>query len=91
MRDGLAGRDGLPVGDGLTVTVRDSGIGFDPGRVGPDRLGISRSIVERMEDCGGTASVRSVPGRGTTVTLHLPAAADVFVSPHTPPVGWGAR
>ena len=100
---GLTGSDGLTgsatptATDGLIVRVRDSGIGFDPRSVGPDRLGISRSIVERMADCGGTASVRSVPERGTTVTLHLPAAADGFVStpvprgPQTPPVGRGAR
>jgi signal transduction histidine kinase len=65
-------------GDGtgeLTVTIRDRGSGFDPRRVGPDRLGISRSIVERITDCGGTASVQSSPGDGTTVTLRVPMPA----------------
>jgi signal transduction histidine kinase len=74
----------------LTVTVRDLGVGFDPGRVGPDRLGISRSIVERMEDCGGTAAVRSAPGHGTKVTLRLPAAvADAFESARRSAAGPG--
>ncbi len=59
----------------LVVTVRDSGVGFEPSRVGPERLGVRRSIVERIADCGGTASVRSAPGAGTTVTLRWPGGA----------------
>ncbi len=89
-----------PQPDALIVTVRDRGAGFDPGRVGPDRLGISRSIVERMEDCGGTASVRSAPGHGTTVTLRVPAAAapaaattaaHAFGSPRASAAGWRSQ
>jgi signal transduction histidine kinase len=75
---GEAGPDsgaGPAGGAALIVTVRDRGVGFDPGGVGADRLGIRRSIVERMADCGGTAAVRSVPGDGTTVTLRVPAHA----------------
>ncbi len=68
----------------LTVTVRDSGVGFDPGSVAADRLGIGRSIVERIADCGGTASVRSSPGNGTTVTLRVPMRADALASQHIP-------
>ncbi len=57
----------------VRVTVRDSGAGFDPARVGPARLGVRRSITERVEDRGGSASVRSAPGAGTTVSLCWPA------------------
>jgi signal transduction histidine kinase len=57
---------------GLRVTVRDEGAGFDPGQVGPSRLGLRRSIVERMADCGGQAVVRSAPGQGTVVSLSWP-------------------
>ncbi len=49
--------------------MRDAGAGFDPARVHPARLGLRRSIVERMADWGGQALVRSAPGEGTTVTL----------------------
>lgn len=57
----------------IQVTVRDEGAGFDPGGVGPARLGLRRSITERVEDWGGSASVRSAPGQGTTVCLWWPA------------------
>jgi len=55
--------------DGVLVTVRDQGAGFDPSRVDPTRLGLRRSIVERIADWGGRASVRSAPGGGTEVSL----------------------
>jgi signal transduction histidine kinase len=58
----------------IQVTVRDAGAGFEPGRVDPARLGVQRSITERVEDWGGSASVQSVPGQGTTVCLCWPAA-----------------
>ncbi len=54
---------------GLRVTVRDAGVGFDPAQVDPSRLGLRRSIIERIADCGGQAGVRSAPGAGTVVTL----------------------
>ena len=40
--------------------------------VGPataDRLGVRRSIIERMKRHGGTADIRSAPGEGTEVRL----------------------
>jgi signal transduction histidine kinase len=59
---------GEPPG-GLRVTVRDAGAGFDPAAVDQTRLGLRRSIVERLADVGGRASVRSSPGQGTMVSL----------------------
>jgi len=59
------------VSDGsIAVTVRDRGRGFDPGRPGGGR-GIAESIVGRMQRHGGTAVVRSRPGEGTEIDLHL--------------------
>ena len=58
---------------GLRVTVRDEGAGFDPARVGPGRLGLRRSIVERIADQGGQVSVTSAPGEGTVVSLRWAA------------------
>jgi len=57
---------------GLRVTVRDDGAGFDPDQVDPSRLGLRRSIIERIADCGGQALVRSAPGQGTVVSLSWP-------------------
>lgn len=52
--------------------VRDRGKGFDPEGVdGWERRGIRDSIVARMTRHGGTACVRSAPGEGTEVALHL--------------------
>jgi signal transduction histidine kinase len=58
----------------LQVIVRDRGTGFDLARVGRARLGLRRSIAERIADCGGQASIWSEPGRGTVVSLSWPAA-----------------
>lgn len=58
----------------LRITIRDVGAGFDVSRVEPGRLGVRRSITERVEDWGGSASVQSAPGEGTTVCLSWPAA-----------------
>ena len=59
----------------LRVTVRDAGAGFDPARVDPARLGVRRSITERVTDWGGRASVRSAPGQGTLVSMSWPGTA----------------
>jgi signal transduction histidine kinase len=61
-------------GDTLTVSVRDSGQGFDPGilvRPGAKGLGL-RSLCERMGFIGGKAEIRSAPGKGTEVSLVVP-------------------
>ena len=68
---------------GLEVTVRDAGAGFDPARVDPARLGLRRSIIERVADCGGQATIRSAPGEGTVVCLRWLRPAD----PHQAPAG----
>jgi len=59
----------------VDVFVRDRGVGFDPARVADDRYGVRRSIVDRMQRHGGSGEVRSAPGEGTEVRLHLPRPA----------------
>lgn len=56
----------------VDVFVRDRGVGFDPDAVPEDRLGVRRSIMERMRRHGGTAEVRSTPGEGTEVRMAVP-------------------
>lgn len=54
--------------EGLTVTVMDTGSGFDVDAIGEDRLGIRASIVARMAGVAGSATIES-DGAGTTVVL----------------------
>jgi PAS domain S-box-containing protein len=59
-------------GDRVVVVVEDDGVGFDPertelgGRLG--RVGMR----ERAEALGGTLTVESSPGAGTTVAVEVP-------------------
>ena len=66
----------LPAPGRLQVTVRDRGAGFDPADVDRTRLGLRRSIAERMADCGGQASIWSAPGQGTVAILSWPAPGE---------------
>lgn len=55
------------------VEVGDEGAGFDLGAVPAARLGVRRSIIERMQAVGGTAVVASNPGAGTRIRLEWTA------------------
>ncbi len=63
--------DGLAV----TVTVRDDGAGFALERLAEatraGRLGVAQTIVGRLREAGGEASVTSAPGQGTEVELRV--------------------
>lgn len=64
----------ISVGDNrVTVVVADDGIGFEPtARAIPSRrLGLT-SMRERVEALGGSITVRSAPGAGTTVRAEVP-------------------
>jgi len=56
-------------GDDVELFVRDRGKGFDLDAVPEDRLGVRRSVVDRMDRHGGVAEIRSAPGEGTEVRL----------------------
>jgi signal transduction histidine kinase len=53
------------------VNVRDRGVGFDPASTA-HRGGLADSIVSRVEAAGGSAEVRSGPGRGTEIVIRVP-------------------
>ena len=61
--------------DGVTVFVRDRGVGFDQANIAEDRRGVRNSIVDRMSRHGGSARITSSPGAGTEVELHMNRAA----------------
>lgn len=78
--------------DGVEVTVRDHGCGFDADAVRPG-FGIPQSITARMRELGGDAVVSSRPGRGTRVRLRSPARASSSPCDRSPagPLGGGGR
>jgi signal transduction histidine kinase len=59
-----------PTDDGVFVSVRDDGVGFDPAAV-VEGVGLPRSIRGRIEEAGGDVEVASAPGRGTEVRLTI--------------------
>lgn len=73
-----------PAASGWSVTVRDDGIGFDPAAVPADRLGLRRSVVDRLADVGGAVDVVSRRGHGTAVTLCWPRPAGAPAPPAVP-------
>ena len=56
----------------VAIVVVDDGPGFLRNDVPTNRLGILTSIEGRMRNVGGSAAVRSQPGRGTAVRLRWP-------------------
>jgi signal transduction histidine kinase len=56
----------------LEVFVRDRGSGFALDDVPADRLGVRRSIIDRMKRHGGDAELHSSPSTGTEVRLVIP-------------------
>jgi two-component system, NarL family, sensor histidine kinase DevS len=56
----------------LVLSIRDNGRGFDPG-AGQSQLGNGlRNIRDRARAIGGTLSIASLPGHGTTISVHVP-------------------
>ncbi|MEU9449502.1 sensor histidine kinase [Streptomyces sp. NPDC048277] len=60
--------------EALTVAVHDDGCGFDAGAE-CSGYGLA-GLRARAAEAGGTATVRSAPGDGTTVTVQLPLGGD---------------
>lgn len=66
---------------GLSVSVKDQGVGFDPASVRPG-VGMEQSIRGRLASLGGTAEFVSAPGQGTEVRMWVSSPAAV---PPPPP------
>ena len=61
--------------EGITLSIEDSGIGFDPSSVeGRPGLGFV-SMRERLRTVRGTVHVDSSPSRGTRVRVSVPPAS----------------
>jgi signal transduction histidine kinase len=62
------------VGDELQLTIRDSGVGFDPSMVmNKQGLGLI-SMRERINLVKGNLSITSKPGGGTQIQVRVPIA-----------------
>ena len=59
--------------DILRISIRDQGIGFDPKKTPPDRFGL-QGIYERARLFGGTATIETKIGKGTSILVQLPIA-----------------
>lgn len=55
----------------LTLSVVDNGCGFDLTPTTPGGDGLV-NLRQRMKELGGGCEIKSCPGRGTTVRIHLP-------------------
>ncbi|MBU8822290.1 MacS family sensor histidine kinase [Mycolicibacterium goodii] len=66
------------LGDSVTVSVRDDGVGIPDGRLAEaerqGRIGVAKSIVGRMDWLGGTAQLTTGPDSGTEWELTVPRA-----------------
>jgi signal transduction histidine kinase len=64
------------LGDSVTVSIRDDGVGIAEGRleeaVADGRVGVAKSIVGRMNWLGGSAKLTTAPGCGTEWELTVP-------------------
>ncbi|UCC64425.1 MAG: sensor histidine kinase [Anaerolineae bacterium] len=60
----------LRYADGVTLSVQDDGLGFDPETVDPDRYGLV-GIRERAALVDAQVTVDSVPNEGTTLTVRI--------------------
>jgi signal transduction histidine kinase len=67
--------------DGVTVSIADSGVGFDPKR--EKGLGLL-GIAERVNQLGGDFQIESRPGGGTVASLFLPVPAPATVAAAEP-------
>lgn len=62
------------VDDVVLVTVRDRGVGFEPGAArGGGGHGLDRSLTARIEEAGGRVDIVSSPGAGTEITIRMRA------------------
>ncbi|HEX2213508.1 MAG TPA: DUF5931 domain-containing protein [Mycobacterium sp.] len=64
------------LGDAVTVSIRDDGVGIADGRldeaVREGRMGVAKSIVGRLDSLGGSARLTTGPESGTEWELTVP-------------------
>lgn len=58
---------------GARLTVDDNGVGFEPAQASATRHGL-KGMKHRVQTYAGEFTLRSSPGRGTTVSVRIPIA-----------------
>ena len=66
-------------GSGLTVTISDDGAGFDRAAVG-DGHGVT-NMLDRIGAVGGSVTIDTAPGRGTTIRVFVPSTIEARTAP----------
>ena len=69
--------------DGVSLDVRDDGVGFEPATLAATGDGLSggmglQLMLERVQQLGGTRLIESSAGAGTSVVVHLQTQLAVF-------------
>jgi signal transduction histidine kinase len=59
----------------VTLYIRDNGHGFDPSQLEPSKGFGLASMQQRASALGGTMTLESEPGQGTTITVIVPRRA----------------
>jgi signal transduction histidine kinase len=59
---------------GLDVLLNDNGVGFDRSRIVNGRTFGLSTMEERIKKTGGELSIKSTPGKGTSVVFFIPLA-----------------
>jgi signal transduction histidine kinase len=85
------------MGNTVALDARDDGVGFDPSRTATEAgdrtsggFGL-KGMRERIEQAGGSLSVESAPGEGSTLAVELPMLAPESGSPEPLRVESGGR
>lgn len=59
--------------DVILLDIQDDGVGLGEAKTSEFSSGFGlQAMCERIEQCGGTLSLESEPGEGTTVTVSIP-------------------
>jgi len=61
--------------DGVRLTIRDNGIGFDLDRKKQSSYGLL-SMSERVSEIGGFINIVTAPGKGTKIEIRVPVPVD---------------
>jgi signal transduction histidine kinase len=65
----------VPHARGVRLEVTDDGVGFDPGAVNGNSLGL-RNLRSRARNIGAELEIISAPNEGTRIVLHIPFSHD---------------